>query len=71
MYQGKSKNNLINEYSVDNEYLTCKKCKQTRTPCKEEVSKINPNRYYKMCQKCRAIQNNYNINYKKKNNNLA
>jgi hypothetical protein len=24
-----------------------------------------------MCQKCRAIQNNYNINYKKKNNNLA
>jgi len=70
MYQGKSKNNLNDEYSIDNEYITCKKCKQNKKADKNDISKINPNRYYKMCQKCRAIQNNYNINYKKKNDNL-
>ena len=68
MYQGKCY--IFDEYSIDNEYITCKKCKKTRQPCKEEVSKINPNRYYKMCQTCRALQTNYNINFKKKKYNL-
>lgn len=66
MYQGKSY--IFDKFSIDNEHIICNKCKKTRTCCKEEISKLNPNRYYKLCISCRAVQNNYNINFRKKNN---
>ena len=68
MYQGKCY--IFDKFSIDNKNIICNKCKKTRIPCKEEVSKINPNRWYKLCLECRTVQNNYNISYKKKKNNL-
>jgi hypothetical protein len=71
MYQGKSKNNLNDEYSIDNEYITCKKCKQNKKADKKDISRKNPNVYYKNCQRCRDYQFQKNLIHRyKKNDNL-
>jgi hypothetical protein len=71
MYAGESKINLNDEYSIDKEYITCKKCKVHYKPDKKDISRKNPNVYYKNCQRCRDYQFQKNLIHRyKKNDNL-
>ena len=57
------------DYTLDNEYIICTKCKVCYQPDKKDISRKNPNVYYKWCQRCRdyQFQRNIMIRYKNKN----
>jgi len=61
------------KYTIDNEYITCKKCKVCYRPDKKDISRKNPNVYNKWCQRCRDYQFQKNLihRYKKNNNNYG
>ena len=57
------------DYTLDNTHILCKKCKVYYEPDKKDISRKNPNVYYKTCQRCRDYQFKHNIinRYKNKN----
>ena len=55
------------EYTLDNEYIICTKCKFKYTPIHTDITIKNPNLYYKQCKKCREYNNNARKKHFEKN----
>ena len=57
------------DYTLDNEYIICTKCKVKYTPSDSDISIKNPNKYYKQCKRCRDYNNNARKKHFEKNKN--